>query len=485
MSSEQDPQVDTGAASNEARMAPASTDARMDNKTARQVGGVWEKLAEVSYDLDGLTSSVRTMAVQFTGLSEDAGRLYTSNQTISELSQTGNQIATEASKHTQETMATIEGAMGNIRNLIESVGSIEARLADLTNSLERVSKVSENIQAIASQTRLLALNATIEAARAGEAGRGFAVVAGEVKNLSQETSNATDEITETVTELSDQINRLAEASTDSLSRASTVGTDTESVADAMDDLETIFDLLQNHVSEIDEASSENLGICTQVTDSLGESTKELEGETQRLEEVNTNVGALMDISESLIEQMVESGLEIDDSPLIKAVKQGAADIASTFESAVDTGEISIDDLFDENYQDIPGTDPVQVKTRFTDFTDRVLPGLQEPIIGVSDTIDFVAAVDHNGYLPTHNPKYAQPQRPGQREWNMINCRTRRIFDNSGALAAAQNDSKPFLVKTYKRDMGGGNVMVMKDISAPIFVKGRHWGCLRMGCQAPS
>ena len=65
--------------------------------------------------------------------------------------------------------------------------------------------------------------------------------------------------------------------------------------------------------------------------------------------------------------------------------------------------------------------------------------------------------------------------------NTANGRNRRIFNDRVGLRAGQN-TKPFLLQSYRRDMGGIFV-AMKDASAPIFVQGRHWGGLRLAYKA--
>lgn len=115
----------------------------------------------------------------------------------------------------------------NTQSLLTSLQSMEGELGTLRKEIERVASVAQEIDAIAKQTNLLALNATIEAARAGDAGKGFAVVAGEVKQLSGQTSKATDQISETLQALTKQTDRLAD-----LTQMAMTGLDAQDAASA-------------------------------------------------------------------------------------------------------------------------------------------------------------------------------------------------------------------------------------------------------------
>jgi methyl-accepting chemotaxis protein len=125
---------------------------------------------------------------------------------------------------------------------------------------------------------------------------------------------------------------------------------------------------------------------------------------------------------------------------------------------------------------------VQHRTKFLALTDKYFTEIQEEILGRNSEIVFCAAIDRNGYLPTHNKKFSLPQKAGDVAWNAANCRNRRIFNDKVGLKSGKNQGEP-LVQAYRRDMGNGNYVMMKDISAPIFVVGRHWGGLRIGIKA--
>ncbi|HYF88230.1 methyl-accepting chemotaxis protein [Azospirillum sp.] len=103
-------------------------------------------------------------------------------------------LAGEARSVTADGGHTVQQAVARMEQIATAVDGAATRVGELSVASERIAEIVSTIEAIAKQTNLLALNATIEAARAGEAGKGFAVVASEVKNLSNQTARATEDI---------------------------------------------------------------------------------------------------------------------------------------------------------------------------------------------------------------------------------------------------------------------------------------------------
>jgi methyl-accepting chemotaxis protein len=160
----------------------------------------------------------------------------------------------------------------------------------------------------------------------------------------------------------------------------------------------------------------------------------------------------------------------------RAMEAGVA-LTGIFETAVGSGAIAIDDMFDTDYVEIAGTNPVQHRTRILDWADRALPPFQEAFLAKDPRMVFCVMIDRNGYLPVHNKIYSHPQRPGDVAWNTANSRNRRIFNDPAGLAAGRN-RRSYLIQSYARDMGNGKTVMMREIDVPICVQGRHWGGFR-------
>lgn len=457
--------------------AVRSADSDMLANVAAEAGSLGIEIADVAGYLDELTANLKRQVSHFEDVRSATEELTAANSAVSK-------SAAEVGEHTarvrQEMDASrrqVDGAIAEIGALVQTTRAVAAELTGLRTALDQIGRVAKGIDAIARQTNLLALNATIEAARAGEAGRGFAVVAGEVKALARQTAEATSEIDATLKALAERAGRLIGQSESSIQRAQSAEQGAASIGAVMTSVSTHISGVSTQIGQIGVAVSAIDQRSTRVTASISEMTNGVSASTNALDNTRERVERLVSMGERLIAVTAASGLETVDTPFIRAAQETASKLGAALEHAVASGEIAMNDLFDEAYAPIPGSDPQQVRTLFLDVTDRHFPEIQEPLLQLDARVVFCAAVDRNGYLPTHNRKFSQPQ-GADVAWNTAHSRNRRIFADRVGLAAGRS-KQPFLVQTYRRDMGGGKYALMKDVSAPIVVGGRHWGGLRL------
>ena len=459
------------------RAGPSPGD-RLIDQLANRIGGLGVGLADVAGNVREVAGRVTTQSERFGHLQKTAETMVLANHDIAGASKAVQSATSAAVGEIGQSRAAVETAVKYIAELIEAVGRIEHRLGAVSSALVDVAKVSGSIEAIAKQTNLLALNATIEAARAGAAGRGFAVVASEVKALAEATRKATHQIGNTIRGLDDQVGNLIAESGEASGRAKDAGEGARQIQGIIARVQDGFTKVGQEIAGVAKAATSNLSHCDMVIEELANLARGVDLSSTDLKHADDRVARLLEASEGLIAIIAESGVETSDAPLIRTVVETARRIANAFETAIERGEVRLEQLMDENYREIPGTDPKQYLTNYVEFTDRVLPPIQDPIQKSDPRIVFCVAWARGGYLPTHNPNYRLPQRKDP-VWNSANCRNRRLFNDRAVKKVAAN-TRPFLLQTYRRDMGGGNFVLMKDLSSPIFISGRHWGAFRMG-----
>jgi methyl-accepting chemotaxis protein len=445
---------------------------------AAHAGRLGIEICDVSGHVDEVAARVQHQAGVCHALRESAAHTLAGNHQIAAAARAMREVSTGTAATVASSRQTIDASLADIHGLVEGVTVIESQIGALKSALAHVSKVSEEISLIARQTQLLALNAAIEAARAGESGKSFAVVAAEVKNLSAKTAQATGQIEETLAQLTQQTERLIVEGSANTERAHRVREGTRTIGEAVQSTGAAITQLDEHAGQIAHLTGEIEEKCDGLEAQVQEMADGVEDSSRHFAQAKDQLGRLLDVSETLIELSAATGVETADTRFIEAVQRAAAQVGKLFETALARGDLREADLFDSTYVPVPDTHPQQHVTRFTTFTDRILPPILEPLLALDERVAFCVAIDPRGYIPTHNRKFSQAQRDDP-VWNAANCRNRRIFSDRAGVAAGSH-TKPFLLQTYRRDMGGGQFAMMKDASAPIFVNGRHWGGFRMG-----
>lgn len=254
-----------------------------------------KSMSDIIEQLSVAVQDIATKATELAGISDDA-------RDISDNANNKISYVVDLSKHSNDEIKRVTVSIKNLQKTVEELSVI---VTDVGESAKKIDTIVEVIKDIAEQTNLLSLNASIEAARAGEAGRGFAVVASEIKSLADTSSVNAIEIQNLVSEISGKIKNTVESTHKS---ASEIKESSELIIDASASFEKIndavyetgeaFELVKNHVLNVNEIALDMAAVTQQ--------------QAAGSEEVMRTVENVIDIANNVSEEGKKIKQEIDE-----------------------------------------------------------------------------------------------------------------------------------------------------------------------------
>jgi methyl-accepting chemotaxis protein len=366
----------------------------------------------------------------------------------------------------------IEGTIDGFKGLTELVVQLGERMAGFAAAMHQVQSVSSTIETIARKTNMLALNATIEAARAGDAGRSFAVVAAEVKKLAHDTRAATSQIASTIGQLTREAGAVTTEIKTGVERSRAAQGGFGTISETVREVSEIVGMVDRQTEGIAHSTSMIQTSVDRVKAGLTDFAADARDNGNELLNAQKRLAHLESMSNSMLDTLANSGAEIDDTPLILKAQETCRQIKLAIERAIDEGEITAEDVFDQDYQPVEGSNPVQYDVRFNDAADKHVRPILDRTLASDQRIIGSAIGDMNGYLPTHLTIRSHPQGPDP-VWNDEHCRNRRILIDDTTRTALASD-KPATLATYRMELGDKFIPV-KNIFVPLIIKGRRWG----------
>jgi methyl-accepting chemotaxis protein len=247
-----------------ARVLDESTESMA--RMVRQVADNAQHVAAASEELSAVSMQMSSAAEE---TSAQAGTVSAAASIVSQNVQTVAAGAGEMGEAIREIATSATQAAAVSTQAAETAERTNGIVAKLGKASAEISSVVQTITGIAEQTNLLALNATIEAARAGEMGKGFAVVASEVKDLAQETSRATDDITHRIGAIQKEADQAVLAIGDITEVIARINDYAATIAAAVEEQTATTNEMTRNVSEASASAEDIADTIAGVADAAG------------------------------------------------------------------------------------------------------------------------------------------------------------------------------------------------------------------------
>ncbi|KLN66253.1 methyl-accepting chemotaxis protein [Vibrio sp. VPAP30] len=294
------------------------------------------ELSQISLSVNGLIASIKQLLVRVTqsndhshqrldqmvqgaddlgdssrATADKCGNIATA---MTQLSQSSLEIASSSERSLEETKQMTDKVLTCqqqsqdsyviVKALVNQIEQTQDCMLQLEQDAQSVSKIVDTINGISEQTNLLALNAAIEAARAGEHGRGFAVVSSEVRDLAQRSKEATEHISQLLSNISTNTQTAVNNMNKSREATDSTFNSVSDVNNSVSQLEVLIETVNEHITSIANSTIEQ-----------SKASEAVDQDIDVLTEIAQNTGQLADTMNDIVSSYREEVSEVNDQLL--------------------------------------------------------------------------------------------------------------------------------------------------------------------------